>query len=54
MEASQVVINEYGTQIEISALFMLTAEVETAVLPQLNTFAHGSQSSAETTKNIMM
>lgn len=49
MDVSQIVSNELSVNIEISALFTLFTEVETAVLPQMNTFAHGFQSSAEST-----
>ncbi len=35
MEVGQFAINEFGTNIEISALFMLTAEVEMNQCSQL-------------------
>lgn len=43
MESSQISLTEFGSNIEISALFMLMAEVEMNHIPQLQASDTGSE-----------
>ncbi len=43
MESSQLNILDFAVETEVSALFMLAAEVETTIYPQLKEYAQEGQ-----------
>lgn len=54
MESSQLNIVDFGLENEVSALFMLAAEVETTTLSQMKDYAAAGQFYYEAAKNVVL